>query len=69
MDVNTTFDNPLSDHPKYATVKYLSEGSFGFVILAKEKATGKQVTPDLLISGHDRKLSGCNVTRHLSVCR
>ncbi len=45
MNVNTDFDNPLSDHPKYATVKYLSEGSFGFVILAKEKTTGKQVSP------------------------
>ena len=43
MGVNAGFANPLSEHSKYAIVKYLSEGSFGFVLLAKEKATGKQV--------------------------
>ena len=48
MGVNPTFDDALSGHAKYSTVKYLSEGSFGFVLLAKEKATGKQVAPILL---------------------
>ena len=43
MAPGSTFENPLTDHPKYVTVKYLSEGSFGFVVLAKEKKTGKQV--------------------------
>ena len=75
MAVNAGFDNPLSDHSKYATVKYLSEGSFGFVLLAKEKATGKQVIFVLPTKGldihHDADslCSDCDASRHLPVCR
>lgn len=43
MSSTAAFENPLADHPKYVTQKYLSEGSFGFVLLAKERATGKKV--------------------------
>ena len=43
LSSNTAFENPLADHPKYVTQRYLSEGSFGFVLLAKERATGKKV--------------------------
>ncbi|CAK0785491.1 hypothetical protein CVIRNUC_008700 [Coccomyxa viridis] len=43
MAPGSSFENPLTDHPKYVTLKYLSEGSFGFVVLAKERTTGKQV--------------------------
>ena len=43
MAPGSSVENPLTAHPKYVTLKYLSEGSFGFVVLAKERTTGKQV--------------------------
>lgn len=33
-------EDPLEGHYRYETVKYLSSGSYGFVVLAKDLTTG-----------------------------
>lgn len=45
MDVGTgeQVPDPLANHPKYRTVKYLNRGSFGFVLLAVNKETNEEV--------------------------
>lgn len=36
-------EDPLAGHPKYETVDWLGEGSFGFVLLARNLQTGEEV--------------------------
>ena len=44
MRVEMSIEDPLEGHSRYSTVSYLSEGAFGFVVLAVETATKKQVS-------------------------
>ena len=44
MRAGLEIEDPLSGHPRYSTQRYLSEGSFGFVVLATENASGKPVS-------------------------
>lgn len=36
-------ENPLEGHPKYEMLNWLGEGSFGFVLLARNLYTGEEV--------------------------
>ncbi|GAX76464.1 hypothetical protein CEUSTIGMA_g3909.t1 [Chlamydomonas eustigma] len=40
--------DPLAGHEKYEKVKMLGQGSFGFVVLARNKLTGKSAAIKLL---------------------
>ena len=44
MPVEMSIEDPLEGHSRYSTLSYLSEGAFGFVVLAIETATQKQVS-------------------------
>ena len=43
--------DPLADHPKYEKVKDLNAGAFGFVQLARNRATGRHVAIKFLPRG------------------
>jgi serine/threonine protein kinase len=43
--------DPLADHPKYEKVKDLAAGAFGFVQLARNRATGRHVAIKFLPRG------------------
>ena len=43
--------NPLADHAKYERVSDLASGAFGCVVLARNRATGRQVAVKLLARG------------------
>ena len=44
MQAEMCTEDPLQGCSRYSTVSYLSEGAFGFVVLAAETATKKQVS-------------------------
>lgn len=43
--------DPLADHEKYMKVKDLASGAFGFVQLARNRATGRHVAIKFLPRG------------------
>lgn len=43
--------DPLAGHPKYERVRDLNSGAFGAVVLARNRATGRQVAVKLLPRG------------------
>ncbi|CAL5229102.1 g12364 [Coccomyxa viridis] len=63
MRADLEIEDPLSGHPRYSTQRYLSEGSFGFVVLATENASGKPVAIKFLKRLEDRMTK--NVEREL----
>ncbi|CAL8464979.1 g4514 [Coccomyxa elongata] len=43
MAVQPPTEDPLKNHHRYQTVKYLSSGSYGFVVLARDRTSGSSV--------------------------
>ena len=57
--------DPLLGHPVYEKVKVINSGSFGYVILARNKVTGEEVASKFVEVNTDKDVKhrygcGCN---------
>lgn len=43
MPAKEPANDPLAGHPVYAQVRFINSGSFGYVVLARNKQTGEEV--------------------------
>ncbi|KFM24010.1 Serine/threonine-protein kinase SAPK2 [Auxenochlorella protothecoides] len=62
-------DDPLINHPRYRTLKYINKGSFGFVVLAESRDTRETVAIKFVevTNESDRKHSHREIMNHQSL--